>query len=768
MSDNISRKEILQTLYENATGRVCVAEAIENAGFVMREAHPRRLRGATHFCAGTLGPKNNERGNPYRAGENIVETMVLPLDDVGTKAKVPALTPTMIVETKPGNYTYVYALSKPATPEQHRVIMASLIAEEYCDENCGDPERLFRMPGSQPYDKEHEAKLAAWNPEIKYNPDTFLEQMQVEEIAVDQINTAVERIPAPPGMTVEDEVLTWLEEQGMVRRQSNDGFYEIECPWRHEWHSEEKKQVAKYKPASEDDIKRVFYCFHTHGQMDGEWGCAHKTAQFLEWVADQGGPEADVMYPVKRDLQDVFEHIKNATSDVVWEQKTPVKANGDIYDIVAERMADIGPEALPQCKLTAKGALAAAQVASPRNVEWIINAMGGTKRLNLMTQNIEWLFDDKLGDIITDTSTAHGAIMQVASQCDIATSAAEKILENIPYEEYHPMNDWIETLEWDGVDYISQLASNLPVDAGYEEYTQVVIRKWLIQAVQAVRGWKGPEKQIPHVLVFCGPQGIGKTTWITNVAPSEFTKDGCVLHLSGSTTQNRDSLRAATQRAIVELGELETTFGKSEQGALKNFLSTTSDTYRPAYGKQEITVRRCTVFAASVNDTEILRDQSGARRYWPISLTGPMQPVENQEGIWAQANHLWETGESWFLTTEHERQMHDEITAKHTETPEVFDLMAEKYPNGFRIVERPNPVPEQCRILTITQIQKDIDVRGLLARQHIRQYIERNGGKWGRYTDANGNRVDRACVANPSDSKQMDALRRAMLNIVKN
>jgi hypothetical protein len=28
--------------------------------------------------------------------------------------------------------------------------------------------------------------------------------------------------------------------------------------------------------------------------------------------------------------------------------------------------------------------------------------------------------------------------------------------------------------------------------------------------------------------------------------------------------------------------------------------------------------------------------------------------------------------------------------------------------------------------------------------------------------------VDRACVANPSDSKQMDALRRAMLNIVKN
>ena len=776
----VTRKEIIETLYAGATGRVCVAEAFENdgrTGFAMREYHPRKRRmldSATHLCAGTLGDMDNQNGLPYRGKDNIVETLILPLDDVGTKAEVPGLEPTLIVETRPGNFTYIYRLSKPATPQQHRVIMASLIEAGYCDKNCGEPERLVRLPDSQPFDKEHKSALVAWNPDAAYDPDTFLEQMQIEAVEIsEQKSGSAARKPAPPGVAVDDEVLTWLDERGMLRREGNDGFFEIECPWKDEWHSELRKDIAKYKPATEEDIRRVFYCFHTHGQEDGPWGRPHKTRAFLDWVKSEGGPDVDVEYPVARDISDLEDYVEPSGDWDAGEGKEPApETDGGIFSLVAERMKDVDDTWLPDQKLTAKGALAETQNPSPVNVEWLLEIMGVTRMFNMMTQCLEWHFDERLGDLLNgvEENVAVGAIKQVGSQCKMPMMGVENTVMNIPAIKYHPMDDWIASLdEWDGRDYIGELASSLPVKDGYEDYAQVVVRKWLIQAVQAVRGWRGVGKQIPHVLVLCGPQGVGKTTWITSVAPSRFTDEGATLHLSGSVSQTRDSARAATRRAIVELGELETTFGKSEQGALKNFLSTVEDTYRPAYGRYEITTRRCTVFAASVNTSDILRDPTGSRRYWPIDLEGEqIPPVKNVEGIWAQANHLWESGATWFLEGE-EKDLHERVAENHTDTPEVYELMDEKYPNGFmtRGPEDSGDLPEGCRVLSITQIQKEIDVRGIQARSQIRAYVEQNGGRWGKYTDNSGRRLKNACIAKPTDDRQLKALQRALLTVVE-
>jgi putative DNA primase/helicase len=717
---------------------------------------------------------DNDSGLPYRGKDNIVETMILPLDDIGTKCKAPPLEPSMVVETRPGNYTYIYRLSKPATPKQHRVIMATLIKAEYCDPNCGEPERLVRLPDSQPFDKEHKSALTVWNPDVAYDPDTFLDLLELEEVEVSDVGGSAARKPAPPGVVVDDEVLTWLDERGMLRREGNDGFFEIECPWKDECHTEKGKDIAKYKPATEDDIRRVYYCFHTHGQEDGPWGCAHKTSAFLDWVKSEGGPDVGVEYPVDRSLGDLEEYVEPSGEWDAGEGKEPAsKFDGGIFSEIAERLKGKDETNLPDPKYTAKGMLSETQNASPVNIEWLLEKMGATRMFNMMTQSLEWRFDDILGDLLNgvEENVVMGAIKQFGSQCKMSMMAVENTVQNVPAVQYHPMDDWLAGLDaWDGHDYIGDLASSLPVKEGYEDYTQVVVRKWLIQAVQAVRGWKGAAKQIPHVLVLCGPQGVGKTTWITGVAPSQFTGEGATLHLSGSVSQTRDSARAATRRAIVELGELETTFGKSEQGALKNFLSTTEDTYRPAYGRYEITTRRCTVFAASVNTSDILRDPTGSRRYWPIDLEGEqIPPVRNVEGIWAQANHLWESGATWFLEGD-EKDLHDRIAENHTDTPEVFELMDEKYPNGF-MAKGPggagSDLPEGCRVLSVTQIQKEIDVRSVHTRSQIRAYVEQHGGVWGKYTDSSGKRIKNACIAKPTDDRQLKALQRAMLSVVE-
>lgn len=197
----------------------------------------------------------------------------------------------------------------------------------------------------------------------------------------------------------------------------------------------------------------------------------------------------------------------------------------------------------------------------------------------------------------------------------------------------NPVLDWIYSREWDGVDRIDSLIESIHVPEHQKELRSAYIKSWLMQSVGILfnTGFLKAE----NVLVFSGDQGKGKTTWFNDLLPntlSEYRIDGVTLK-----PEDKDSVMSCVSHWLVELGELDSTFSKSEIGQLKAFLSKRSDKFRRPYDRADSQFSRRTSFFASVNDPDFLVDKTGNRRYMVLDVQhiDRINMLDIQQ-IWAQ------------------------------------------------------------------------------------------------------------------------------------
>jgi predicted P-loop ATPase len=97
---------------------------------------------------------------------------------------------------------------------------------------------------------------------------------------------------------------------------------------------------------------------------------------------------------------------------------------------------------------------------------------------------------------------------------------------------------------------------------------------------------------------------------------------------------------------IVEISELDSLV-RSEIASIKAFMSRSADRFRPPFGKRVVECPRQCVFAGTVNHTEYLRDETGARRFWPV-LCGSIDIealARDRDQLWAEATHRYSSGE---------------------------------------------------------------------------------------------------------------------------
>jgi putative DNA primase/helicase len=208
---------------------------------------------------------------------------------------------------------------------------------------------------------------------------------------------------------------------------------------------------------------------------------------------------------------------------------------------------------------------------------------------------------------------------------------------------FHPAQQWIESHPWDGIGRIQQWLDT--ITASNTKLKESMMRKWAISAIAAI--YKQGGVSAHGVLTFLGAQGLGKTSWFLSLTPKEtgLSKDGMILR-----PESPDSVRQVTGHWMVELGELDATFRKSDIAALKAFITQSSDTYRLPYARKNTINPRRTVFFASVNDERFLSDNTGNRRYWTIDC----KAINYEHGIdmqqfWAEVKTLYDAGETWFL-----------------------------------------------------------------------------------------------------------------------
>ncbi len=176
-------------------------------------------------------------------------------------------------------------------------------------------------------------------------------------------------------------------------------------------------------------------------------------------------------------------------------------------------------------------------------------------------------------------------------------------------------------------------------------YTRAVARKSLTAAVARAMQ---PGVKYDTMPILVGAQGIGKST-LLRLLGAEWFND------SLNTFEGKEACEMIQGSWVIELQELNG-LNKSEENAVKQFLSKTDDIYREPYGRRTGRYPRRCVFFGTTNDDEFLRDKTGARRFLPIDcmVQKPAKSVfkdlaNEVSQIWAEAVVCWQLGEALYL-----------------------------------------------------------------------------------------------------------------------
>lgn len=243
---------------------------------------------------------------------------------------------------------------------------------------------------------------------------------------------------------------------------------------------------------------------------------------------------------------------------------------------------------------------------------------------------------------------------------------------------YHPVQQYLETLEWDGVPRIDTWMQTYLGATGNELYLQAVSRKFLCAAVARVYN---PGIKFDHMPIFEGMQGIGKSTVGRILASDKWFYD------SDLDLRDKDSALNLQGQWVVEMGELAN-INRADVRQIKSFIVRQVDKVRPPYGKRMVESPRQCVFFGTTNDDSYLKDKTGNRRFWPVKV-GDVDLVglrEDRDQLWAEALFAFDMGEPLWLPKEIEDLAKEVQESRVVE--DVSDIMVGNVENWWREIKK--------------------------------------------------------------------------------
>ena len=223
---------------------------------------------------------------------------------------------------------------------------------------------------------------------------------------------------------------------------------------------------------------------------------------------------------------------------------------------------------------------------------------------------------------------------------------------------FHPIRDMFNALPaWDGVERVDTLLIDY-LGAEDNAYTRAVIRKILCAAYARVFH---PGAKFDYMVVINGPQGIGKSTLISKLGGEWYTDS-----LNVSDMNDKTAAEKLQGYFIVEVGELAG-LRKADIDKVKAFISRQDDKYRASFARRVTPhPRQCVFFGTTNSERGYLRDITGNRRYWHVSVAGNslLEPwditPEEVTQIWAEVKQRVKDGEQLFLDPKLEKFAQEE------------------------------------------------------------------------------------------------------------
>lgn len=321
---------------------------------------------------------------------------------------------------------------------------------------------------------------------------------------------------------------------------------------------------------------------------------------------------------------------------------------------------------VPSVLLTKHGQTPHQTIENFRN---IIIAHGIKISYNEMTKIVEAIIPNKtyLPDNTLNCSIAE--ITSLLHSYRMASTHTKPFMLVVSEEHrFHPAKQWIESKPYDGNSRLDKFFAT--IKSTDEALKIILITRWMISAIAALYEEDGIAAS--GMLVLSGRTNLGKTNWFKNLLPRDqqfMLKDGMSID-----PHKRDSLMPCLEHWLVELGEIDATFKKSDLAALKAFITCNRDVLRLPYLPANSRFPRRTIFFGSVDKKEFLRDPAGNRRFWTVECL----EIDHTHGldmqqIWAEIKVLYDNSEKWHLN------------------PEEFNLLQQSNKN-FEVI---NPLEEK-------------------------------------------------------------------------
>lgn len=390
---------------------------------------------------------------------------------------------------------------------------------------------------------------------------------------------------------------------------------------------------------ADEGLSAVADCFHNAGEPEPEPGKGGATApvkQATKPVSGGGAPKPENTGSV-------------ASGFVPLPEGVAVQEPGPV--MVPEPGSDVAKEVVPRYMAAQRYGLEASE-------KGIYPTVANIRRVILMDPNLEqtiW-FDEFMGRVMTiwrgseprEWSDVDDINLQIYLQESLGlqklgkNTVADAVVAAANEDVRNEAEAYINGLKWDGVERLPAfMASVFGTDDN--EYTRAAGQNfWVSMVARVLR----PGCKVDTMIVLEGIQGAGKSRALSIIGGQWFAE----AHQSPT---DKDFYLNLAGKMLIEIGEMDA-FSRSEVTKVKQVITCQTDRYRAPYERRAADHPRRCVFAGTTNRDDWNKDETGARRFWPVYCTSIDHALlqANRDQYFAEAAHKLSTGCDWWTMPE--------------------------------------------------------------------------------------------------------------------
>jgi len=248
--------------------------------------------------------------------------------------------------------------------------------------------------------------------------------------------------------------------------------------------------------------------------------------------------------------------------------------------------------------------------------------------------------------VVQDRDYSEAVMWLEARQMSPKASNIAAVIQTIAERAaFDRLREYLEGVKWDRRPRVEKW---LTYYMGVEDtpYARTVGMRWLVSGV--ARGLR-PGCKVDTMPILEGPQGARKSTALRFLYGDDFFTDGL------SDIGSKDAKMEMQGVWGLEVAEMHK-FSAAEVNEVKKFLTQQTDRFRPPYGRAVIEAPRRVVLNGTINPegNAYLRDPTGARRFWPLTVGGIDTDAIalDRDQLWAEAVELYRANTPWWVQEE--------------------------------------------------------------------------------------------------------------------